>query len=92
MEEADELCDRVAFLASGKIVAMDTPTELKLRYGTNSARLLLKDRSELTVDLASPEDARKVEALMADGDVLTIHSQEGTLEDVFINLAGRPLT
>jgi ABC-2 type transport system ATP-binding protein len=92
MEEADELCDRVAFLANGKIVAMDTPTELKLRYGTNSARLLLKDRSELTVDLASPEDARKVEALMADGDVLTIHSQEGTLEDVFINLAGRPLT
>jgi ABC-2 type transport system ATP-binding protein len=92
MEEADELCDRVAFLANGKIVAMDTPTELKLRYGTPSARLLLKNRSELTVGLDSPEDARKVEELMAAGDVLTIHSQEGTLEDVFINLAGRPLS
>ena len=92
MEEADELCDRVAFLANGKIVAMDTPTELKLRYGTPSARLLLKNRSELTVDLDSPEDARKVEELMAAGDVLTIHSQEGTLEDVFINLAGRSLS
>jgi hypothetical protein len=44
------------------------------------------------VDLDSPEDARKVEQLMADGQVLTIHSQEGTLEDVFINLAGRPLS
>lgn len=92
MEEADELCDRVAFLSNGKIVAMDTPTELKLRYGTPSARLLLKNRSELTVDLDSPEDARKVEELMAAGEVLTIHSQEGTLEDVFINLAGRPLS
>jgi ABC-2 type transport system ATP-binding protein len=91
MEEADELCGRVAFLASGKIVALDTPRELKLRYGTPSARLLLKDRSELVVNLASPEDARTVERLMADGDVLTIHSQEGTLEDVFVNLAGRPL-
>ena len=30
MEEADELCDRVAFLASGRIVALDTPRELKL--------------------------------------------------------------
>jgi hypothetical protein len=29
---------------------------------------------------------------MAEGDVLTIHSQEGTLEDVFVNLAGRPLS
>jgi ABC-2 type transport system ATP-binding protein len=92
MEEADELCDRVAFLANGKIVAMDTPTELKLRYGTPSARLLLKNRTELMVDLDSPEDARAVEELMAAGDVLTIHSQEGTLEDVFINLAGRPLS
>jgi ABC-2 type transport system ATP-binding protein len=91
MEEADELCGRVAFLASGKIVALDTPRELKLRYGTPSARLLLKDRSELVVNLASPEDARTVERLMADGAVLTIHSQEGTLEDVFVNLAGRPL-
>jgi ABC-2 type transport system ATP-binding protein len=33
MEEADELCDRVAFLSQGKIVALDTPRELKLRYG-----------------------------------------------------------
>ena len=92
MEEADELCDRVAFLSAGKIVAMDTPTELKLRYGTPSARLLLRDRSEVVVDLDSPDDARTVEALMAEGQVLTIHSQEGTLEDVFINLAGRPLS
>jgi len=91
MEEADELCDRVAFLSNGRIVALDTPTELKLQYGTHSARLLLKDRSELVVALDSREDARKLEHLMADGEVLTIHSQEGTLEDVFINLAGRPL-
>ena len=38
MEEADELCDRVAFLASGHIVALDTPRELKLRYGERSRR------------------------------------------------------
>jgi ABC-2 type transport system ATP-binding protein len=92
MEEADELCNRVAFMSSGKIVAMDSPRELKLMYGTPSARLLLKDRSEIVVDLASPEDARKVERLMADGEVLTIHYQEGTLEDVFVNVAGRPLS
>jgi hypothetical protein len=29
---------------------------------------------------------------MASGDVLTIHSQEGTLEDVFVALSGRSLT
>jgi ABC-2 type transport system ATP-binding protein len=91
MEEADELCDRVAFLSSGRIVALDTPRELKLRYGERTALVLLDTREEHTVSLDDPRDAARLEAWMAAGSVLTVHSQEGTLEDVFINLAGRPL-
>ena len=91
MEEADELCDRVAFLSSGRIVALDTPRELKLRYGERTALVLLDTREEHTVSLDDPRDAARLEAWMAAGRVLTVHSQEGTLEDVFINLAGRPL-
>ena len=33
MQEADELCDRIAIINKGKIIAMDTPCELKKRYG-----------------------------------------------------------
>jgi ABC-2 type transport system ATP-binding protein len=91
MEEADELCDRVAFLSSGRVVALDSPRELKLRYGERSALVLLDTREERTVCLDEPQDAARLEAWMAAGRVLTVHSQEGTLEDVFINLAGRPL-
>jgi ABC-2 type transport system ATP-binding protein len=29
MEEADQLCDRIAFLSEGRIVALDTPNNLK---------------------------------------------------------------
>ena len=88
MNEADELCARVAFLASGKIVALDSPTELKLRYGQRSARVLLADRTERSVDLTSEADAGALAGWMARGEVMTLHSQEGTLEDVFVNLAG----
>jgi ABC-2 type transport system ATP-binding protein len=91
MEEADELSDRVAFLAHGKIVALDTPRELKLRYGQKTAKVLLEDRSETTIALGSADDATRMAAWMRDGKVLTVHSQEGTLEDVFIALAGRAL-
>ena len=91
MEEADELCDRVAFLSSGRIVALDSPRELKLRYGERTAMVLLDTREEHTVGLDDPRDAARLQAWMAEGRVLTVHSQEGTLEDVFINLAGRPL-
>jgi len=91
MEEADELCNRVAFLSNGKIVALDTPRELKLRYGQQTARVLLQDRSEQTIDLTNVDDARRLADWMEQSSVLTIHSQEGTLEDVFIAVAGRPL-
>ena len=91
MEEADELCDRVAFLSSGRIVAIDTPRELKLRYGEPTAVVLLDSREEELVRLDDARDAGRLEHWMTTGRVLTVHSQEGTLEDVFVNLAGRPL-
>ena len=91
MEEADELSDRVAFLAHGKVVALDSPRELKLRYGEKVATVLLEDRSEQTIALGSAEDAARMAEWMRQGRVLTVHSREGTLEDVFIALAGRAL-
>ncbi len=91
MEEADELCHRVAFLSQGSIVALDTPRELKLRYGDRTARVLLRDRTEATIRLDDHTDAEKLAAWVTADEILTLHSQEGTLEDVFINLAGRPL-
>ena len=91
MDEADELCHRVAFLSHGKMVALDAPRELKLRYGRREARVLLQDRTEQTVDFDDPAGAARLDGWLRAGQVLTIHSQEGTLEDVFIALAGRPL-
>ena len=91
MEEADELCQRVGFLSHGKIVALDTPRELKLLHGKRTATVLLASREERDIRLDSPQDAAQLAEWMRNGDVLTIHSHEGTLADVFIALAGRPL-
>ena len=91
MDEADELCQRVAFLRQGEIVALDTPRELKLRYGERQATVLLKSRQEQVIRLDDEADAAKLAGWMRDGEVLTLHSQEGTLEDVFVELAGRAL-
>jgi ABC-2 type transport system ATP-binding protein len=103
MTEADELCDRVAFLSDGEIIALDTPRELKLRLGGGDrdsaihptarrhARVLLSDRSERTVALHDPAEAAELNRWIADGQVLTVHSDEPTLADVFVALAGRSL-
>ncbi len=36
MEEVDELCDRIALIARGRIVALGTPSELKARLGAGA--------------------------------------------------------
>jgi ABC-2 type transport system ATP-binding protein len=91
MEEADELCDRVAFLSAGRIVALDTPRELKLKRGERAATVILRSREERTIRLDDPADAARLQGWMVKGDIVAIHSREGTLEDVFVELAGRPL-
>jgi ABC-2 type transport system ATP-binding protein len=42
MEEADQLCQRVAFLDGGRIVALDNPARLKAQYGRDE-RTTLED-------------------------------------------------
>ena len=91
MEEADDLSHRVAFISNGKLVALDSPRELKLRHGERSASVLLDDRSEHFIKLDDPDDAHQLGQWMEFGRVMSIHSREGTLEDVFIAIAGRPL-
>ncbi len=91
MEEADQLCHEVAFISEGRIIAQDTPRNLKLSYGQECARVVLRDNSEHSIALNRPEDAARLQAWMRDGLVQTIHSQEATLEDIFVQLAGNAL-
>ena len=59
MQEADALCDRVAILDEGQIVALDTPSGLKTRVArTNGHEVTLEDVfMELTGKLLRQEEA-----------------------------------
>ncbi len=91
MEEADQLCRRVAFLNEGRIVAMDTPQKLKVSHGQRLVRAVFKDGSDRTVSLDNPADGKQLGEWAARGDILTVHSAEATLEQIFIRLTGKGL-
>ncbi|MDP2183112.1 MAG: ABC transporter ATP-binding protein [Actinomycetota bacterium] len=94
MFEADELSDRVAFLNDGEIVALDTAENLKLKYGTRSVKVRLRDGDgvrEEHIALAGDDSSAKLAELAASPDLLTIHTEEATLEAIFIELTGRGL-
>ena len=82
-----------AFINDGEIVALDTVENLKLRYGTRSVKLRLRDgdgvcEEELPLD---PTSSQRIADLAASPDLLTIHTEEASLEAVFIQLTGRGL-
>ncbi len=91
---ADKLCDRVAFMHEGKIVALDSPRALKLQSGEQTLLVDHRQDGGLQSVLLSPAqavDRQRLDQLLASGTVETVHSQEATLEQVFIQLTGRAL-
>jgi ABC-2 type transport system ATP-binding protein len=95
MWEADKLSDRVAFMNQGKIEAMDTPRNLKQKYGKRSliAEVMAGgklEKREIGMDMAGTPQA--VGELFEKEKVVTLHSEEATLEDIFIKVTGRRLT
>ncbi|MFH5843324.1 ABC transporter ATP-binding protein [Haladaptatus sp. CMAA 1909] len=95
MTVADELCDRVAFIVDGRLSVIDTPRALKLSHGEESVRVEYRNDEVLdsaefsTTDLGTNE---AFQALLARNRVETIHTEEATLEDVFIDVTGETLT
>lgn len=94
LEDADQLCQQVAFIVNGRIVANDTPRNLKLSYGKRSIVATITDSneprllSEISLSMDDPKDQQHLAELMAQGKVRAVHSQEATLEEVFIEVAG----
>jgi ABC-2 type transport system ATP-binding protein len=94
LEEADQLCQHLSFIVSGRLVAGGTPRDLKLGHGKRAMVLVVadpKDTSRLTetaLSMDDPQDQARLAELMAQGNVRSIHSQEATLEEVFIEVAG----
>lgn len=62
MEEADMLCNRIGIMDKGKIIALDTPTNLKLMLGGDIVKLKLKQNSDITV-LKDLQCIKKIESL-----------------------------
>lgn len=94
MTVADELCDRVAFIVDGKLAAVDAPQALKLKHGSRSVRVAYQNGTSqvATFDLDGLGYNTDFLEILKGGKVETIHSEEATLESIFIDITGKELT
>ena len=94
MFDATELCDRVAFILDGKLKALDTPHNLIMSKGATKIKYTYikngkEEKSEISLRKTS-QDAILMD-LIKTNKLLSIHSSEPTLNDIFVELTGRQL-
>jgi ABC-2 type transport system ATP-binding protein len=76
-------------------VALDTPHNLKQLYGKRAINIELVspegtlEKREISLD--QPETADRIKSMLETENVVTIHSEEASLEDIFIRITGRGL-
>jgi len=63
MEEADMLCNRIGIMDRGKIIALDTPTNLKLMLGGDLVKIKLKKQDSDISTLKDLSCVKKIESL-----------------------------
>ncbi len=91
---ADELCDRVAFIVDGKIRLIDSPKELKLKYGEKLVEVEYIKNGELMMERFSTvveEEKARLAEVIREYEIQTMHTKEATLEEIFIKVTGRKL-
>ncbi|MCA9691731.1 MAG: ABC transporter ATP-binding protein [Nannocystaceae bacterium] len=95
MHTAEVVCDRVGFIVDGALVTVDAPAALRRQYGKREVEVSWRGADEpgaarFPLDGLADNPAF-LDSLRRPG-LTAIHSQETTLEDVFVQVTGRALT
>lgn len=93
MQDAAELCDRVAFIVNGQICALDSPHNLIMSKGAAAVTYTWIENGERSASspLGRLSSDEKLKTLIAQNRLQSIHSSEPTLNDIFMDITGRTL-
>jgi ABC-2 type transport system ATP-binding protein len=89
MEEAQRLCDRVAVVDHGRVLALGTVPELLRAHGGDPVLVARVGGTERRVP--APDPVRALQELSAAARVEDFHLERASLETVFLSLTGRRL-
>ncbi|MCX8070044.1 MAG: ATP-binding cassette domain-containing protein, partial [Thermodesulfovibrionales bacterium] len=85
IEEADALCDNIAILSEGKLIANDTPVNLKKKIGSYVVEYIDESGKVVRTIINDRQEANLLSQIKS----INLIIRESTLEDVFIELTGK---
>jgi ABC-type multidrug transport system ATPase subunit len=89
MEEVEAVCDRVAILSHGRLVALDTPLALRQQHVERKVDVILTNGARRVFDLDLDPDRALLAAHVASGDVASLQTREFNFHEAFLKLTGR---
>jgi len=92
MGDVEELCDEVAFIANGKLLETASPKSLKLKYGKRELKVEYLEGDQMKHQRFSMDALDKqaeFQGLLKDKKIITMHSQETSLDQIFIQITGK---
>lgn len=94
MQDAAELCDRVAFIVNGEIMALDSPHNLIMARGATKVTYTWMENNQERVGCCTLKEIahdNTLKLLIKENRLQSIHSSEPTLNDIFMEITGRTL-
>jgi fluoroquinolone transport system ATP-binding protein len=94
MDDAGELCKRLAFMVEGTLPVIDSTSALKLKHGEKKVRVSYNEGDDTLIGEFPMQGLAKnqqFQEILQSREVLTIHTMEASLEDIFIRVTGQQL-
>jgi ABC-2 type transport system ATP-binding protein len=88
MQEVEQVCDRVAILCRGKLVALDSPLALRQQHAERKVDVTLTGGDRLVLDLDDERQRRQLSDHVAAGTVSSMQTREFDFHEAFLKLTG----
>jgi ABC-2 type transport system ATP-binding protein len=88
MPEVEQVCDRVAILCKGRLVALDSPLALRMRHAERLVDVTLDDGSKSAYDLEDEAQRARLNAAVSSGRVASMRTREFDFHQAFLKLTG----
>lgn len=89
MDEVEKICDRVGIVCKGKLVALDSPLNLKRQHTERKTDAILATGERLTFDMEREHERNKLAELIRDGAIASLRTREFDFHATFLKLTGQ---
>jgi len=88
MQEVEQICERVAILCRGKLIALDSPLALRQRHAERKVDVILAGGTRLAFDLDQKDERERLGQHVAAGEVVSLQTREFNFHETFLKLTG----